>query len=67
VAARLGWVTIQLVHAPSTVELLDRLRASLSGCPAVLEAYLFGSVAREEAQPHSDVDIAVFVDASEQK
>jgi predicted nucleotidyltransferase len=53
------------VHAPtSPLELLDRLRALLSGCPAVLEAYLFGSVARDEAQPHSDVDIAVFVEPS---
>lgn len=28
----------------------------------MLEAYLFGSVARDEAQLHSDVDIAVYVD-----
>jgi len=46
----------------STSQLLDRLRTELSSSPAVLEAYLFGSVARDEAQPHSDVDIAVFVE-----
>jgi hypothetical protein len=28
----------------------------------VLEAYLFGSLARGEAQAHSDVDVAVYVD-----
>lgn len=28
----------------------------------VLEAYLFGSHARGEAQPHSDLDIAVYID-----
>jgi len=28
----------------------------------ILEAYLFGSVARGEAQAHSDIDVAVYVD-----
>ena len=28
----------------------------------VLDAYLFGSQARGDAQPHSDVDVAVYVD-----
>ena len=28
----------------------------------ILEAYLFGSHARGQAQPHSDVDVAVYVD-----
>ena len=28
----------------------------------VLEAYLFGSHARGDAQPHSDLDIAVYID-----
>jgi predicted nucleotidyltransferase len=50
------------VHAATSISLLlDRLRGELSACPEVLEAYLFGSVARQEAQPHSDVDVAVFV------
>ena len=30
----------------------------------VLEAYLFGSHAQGKAQPHSDVDIAVYIDES---
>ncbi len=40
----------------------DRLTECLAGRPEILEAYLFGSSARGEAQPHSDVDVAVFVD-----
>jgi predicted nucleotidyltransferase len=28
----------------------------------VLEAYLFGSIARGQRQPHSDVDVAVYID-----
>lgn len=44
--------------------LLERLRTALTPRPEVLEAYLFGSTARGEAQPHSDVDVAVYVDAA---
>lgn len=43
-------------------DLAKTLRESLLRRPAVLEAYLFGSVARGEAQPHSDVDVAVYLD-----
>jgi predicted nucleotidyltransferase len=43
---------------------LERLVDRLEGHPEILEAYLFGSYARGEAQPHSDVDIAVYVDRS---
>jgi uncharacterized protein len=39
----------------SLVEALDRR-------PEILEAYPFGSYARGEAQPHSDVDVAVFIE-----
>jgi predicted nucleotidyltransferase len=42
-------------------ELRDRLTRALEGRPEVLEAYLFGSEAAGRAQPHSDVDVAVFV------
>jgi predicted nucleotidyltransferase len=38
-----------------------RLTQALSSHPEVLEAYLFGSFARSAAQPHSDVDVAVWV------
>jgi len=47
---------------------LDRARAvavarsTVEDRPEVLEAYLFGSLARGEAGPTSDVDIAVYVD-----
>jgi len=41
-----------------------RLRGALASRDEVLEAYLFGSVGRGEARAHSDVDVAVFVDAA---
>ena len=40
----------------------DKLRAALQARDEVLEAYLFGSVARGQAVTHSDVDVAVFVE-----
>jgi hypothetical protein len=45
----------------ATIELL---RSALSRRPEVLEAYLFGSFARDEAQVHSDVDVAVYLDSA---
>lgn len=42
---------------------MDKLRRALDPRVEVLEAYVFGSVARREAAAHSDVDVAVFVDA----
>ena len=47
----------------ATESLSARLAEVLSGRPEILEAYLFGSTARGTAQPHSDVDVAVFVSA----
>jgi predicted nucleotidyltransferase len=41
---------------------LDKLRQRLDGRPEILEAYLFGSLARRRAQQHSDVDVAVYID-----
>jgi predicted nucleotidyltransferase len=41
---------------------LDTLRERLARRPEILEAYLFGSQARGDAMPHSDIDIAVYVD-----
>jgi len=46
----------------STDQLRAVLGAVLQRRPEVLEAYLFGSQARGQAQAHSDVDVAVFVD-----
>lgn len=40
------------------------LLRALSAHAEVHEAYLFGSQAVGNAQPHSDVDVAVYVDAS---
>ena len=45
-------------------EIEARLRAALAGRHEILEAYLFGSVARGEARARSDVDVAVYVDAA---
>ena len=42
--------------------LADRITAVLEARPEILEAYLFGSRARGEAQSYSDVDVAVFID-----
>src|SRR5436309_2235296 len=42
--------------------LIESLRRCLLARPEILEAYLFGSQAREDAQPHSDIDVAVCVD-----
>jgi predicted nucleotidyltransferase len=44
--------------------LATRLRELLEPRPEILEAYLFGSVTRGDAQAHSDIDIAVVVDES---
>ena len=46
----------------SRQEVLSALRAALERRPEVLEAYVFGSFARAEEQPHSDIDAAVYVD-----
>jgi len=42
--------------------LTERLAELLDPRVEILEAYLFGSHARGQAQPHSDVDVAVYVD-----
>jgi predicted nucleotidyltransferase len=47
----------------SSTALVEGLRSALSQRPEVLDAYLFGSHARDEARANSDVDVAVFVDA----
>ena len=43
-------------------ELLAQLTSALEEREEILEAYLFGSHARGQAQPHSDIDVAVYVD-----
>ncbi len=44
-----------------------RLRELLEPRPEILEAYLFGSTARGAEQPHSDLDVAVFIDEAAAK
>ena len=47
---------------PELDTLVADLTAALHGRPEVLDAYLFGSQARGDAQHHSDIDVAVYVD-----
>jgi len=42
--------------------LLGALAACLAPRPEILEGYLFGSHARGDAQQHSDIDVAVYID-----
>jgi predicted nucleotidyltransferase len=50
--------------SPPTSVLADELRKVLAGDQRVDCAWLFGSVARGEAGPLSDVDVAVLLDAA---
>ena len=50
------------VNDPDMESLAGRIVRVLEPRPEILEAYLFGSVARGEARAGSDLDIAVFVD-----
>ena len=43
-------------------QLVESLKQHLHARPEILEAYLFGSLSRGQAQSHSDVDVAVYVD-----
>lgn len=45
-------------------DLEARLVRALELRPEVLEGYLFGSQATGRAQPHSDIDVAVYVEPS---
>jgi predicted nucleotidyltransferase len=47
---------------PTREEILATVRAVLERRPEVLDGYVFGSWARGDAQPHSDVDVAVAID-----
>ncbi len=44
-----------------TRALVERLRTVLAGRDEILEAYVFGSVARGSPQAHSDLDVAVYL------
>ena len=47
----------------SATELTTRIAKALKPRREILEGYLFGSRARGEGHAHSDIDIAVFIDA----
>ena len=54
---------IQKKKNPDSIQrLVQRIAELLDPRSEVLEAYLFGSCARGEEQPHSDIDVAVHVD-----
>ncbi len=46
----------------AAAKLVDELARALAARPEICEAYLFGSQARGDSQPHSDVDVAVYVE-----
>jgi predicted nucleotidyltransferase len=46
---------------PENDPLLARIAAALETRDEILEAYVFGSRARRAPEPHSDVDVAVYV------
>jgi len=50
---------------PALEGVLTRLADYLGSRPEILDAYLFGSHARGDARPHSDIDVAVFLSSSE--
>lgn len=45
-----------------TRQLVDKTRQALEGNSRILFAYLFGSRARGDAVPFSDIDVAVYVE-----
>lgn len=52
----------QVAGAAGAAQLERRLLQALMPREEILESYLFGSRATGRAQPHSDIDIAVYVD-----
>lgn len=50
------------LHSAAPEEILSRIHACLAPRGEVLLAYLFGSTARGDSRPDSDVDIALLVD-----
>jgi len=53
---------MQSMFAGNRETLIAILAESLTSRGEILEAYLFGSHARGDAQPHSDIDVAVYLD-----
>jgi len=59
---RLGAHSFAIMSARCHSEITARIVALLEPLEEVLEAYVFGSWTRGEDQPHSDIDIAVYID-----
>lgn len=53
---------MQTMHLPE--ETIFRLKQALASVPGLELAYVFGSIARGEEQPQSDIDIAVLASKS---
>lgn len=49
---------------PDRDAIIDAVRRTLEGRGEVLDAYVFGSIARGDSRADSDVDVAVYVDPS---
>lgn len=52
-----------IAASPSVAEIERQLVVALGARPEVQDAYLFGSHASGRAQAHSDIDVAVWIDA----
>lgn len=50
---------------PRTEDIVRNVAAELARRGDVLEGYVFGSTARDKIQPHSDVDVAIYLDPGE--
>jgi uncharacterized protein len=57
-----SWRRICYPRAVTSEQIEDRLVEALRPRAEVMEAYLFGSHATGRAQPHSDIDVAVYID-----
>ena len=55
-------IALEMDATTADTHLTERLVDVLGPREEILEAYLFGSHARGQAQRHSDVDVAVYVD-----
>ena len=48
-------------------DIVEKIRQIIKSCAPTAEAFLYGSEARNEARPDSDIDILVLMDGSGEK